>query len=279
MPAELIALVLVAAFLHGAWGALGRGSRDPVMAAVVGALVPALAAAALARAVTMPADAAWPFMAASIALHLGYGASLILAWRFLALTQAYPVARAGAAPVAAAIGVQWFDQAMPPATIIGVGAIALGLCVLGLTRALLTPRGAAGAFFAVLAAGFLGGAAAMDFIGLHRAQSTLGYIVWINLVGGTLVVVLALILRRRRLAAMPWRELPLQISSGLLAAASYAMVLWALSLAPLAPVAALREAQALVAALFAAAFLDEKMDARRFAACALVVFGVVAVSL
>ncbi|MGQ0675589.1 MAG: hypothetical protein ACT4N4_05815 [Rhodospirillales bacterium] len=278
MHAELIALVLAAAFLHGIWGAAGKGSRDPVMAATVGALVPALVAAALARGVTAPSAWAWPWMAASIALHLIYIAAMLLAWRYLALGVAYPSARAGAAPGAAAIGALFLDQPPPLAAMAGLAAIAVGLLALGMDRALLEGRGLAGAALAAASALCLGGAMAIDYVGLHRADSTLGYIVWINLLEGALIVPAALILRRKRLALLPWRELPLQALTGLCAAASYAMVLWALSLAPLAPVAALRETQALFAALIGAAFMGEALGRRRPAAVLLVAAGVVAVS-
>lgn len=279
MQAELIALVLVAAFLHGVWGAAGKGSRDPMMAATVGALVPALAAAALARGVTAPSVWAWPWMAASIALHLLYMATMLLAWRQLALVVAYPIARAGTAPVAAAIGALFLDQTLSLAALAGLAAIALGLLALGMDRALLEGRGLAGAALAAASAICLGGATAIDYVGLHRADSTLGYIVWINLLEGVLIVPAALILRRKRLASLPWRELPLQALTGLCAAASYAMVLWALSLAPLAPVAALRETQALFAALIGAAFMGEALGRRRALAVLLVAVGAVAVNL
>ncbi len=279
MQAELIALVLVAAFLHGVWGAAGKGSRDPIMAATVGALVPALVAAALIlmHGITAPSAWAWPWMAASIALHLLYIAAMLLAWRYLALTRAYPIARAGAAPAAAAIGVLFLDQSVSFAGTAGLAAIAVGLLLLGMDRALLDGRGALGALLAIVSALCLGGATAVDFVGLHRADSTLGYIVWINLLEGALIVPAAFILRRKRLASLPWRELPLQAVTGLCAAASYAMVLWALSLAPLAPVAGLRETQALFTALIGAAFMGEALGRRGAAAAALVASGALAV--
>jgi drug/metabolite transporter (DMT)-like permease len=280
MHAELIALVLLAAFLHGLWGAAGKGSRDPVMAATVGALVPALAAAALVlgRGVTAPSAWAWPWMAAAVALHLLYIVSMLLAWRYLALVLAYPIARAGAAPVAAALGALFLDQPLSLAALAGLGALALGLLVLGAGRAVLEGRGAAGAALAVLSAACLGGATAADYVGLHRADSTLGYIVWIALAEGAVVVPAALIVRRRGLAALPWRELPVHAATALCAAASYAMVLWALSLAPLAPVAALRETQALFAAVIGAAFLGQRLGPRGLAAAGLVAAGAIAVN-
>lgn len=279
MQAELIALVLVAAFLHGIWGAAGKNSRDPVMAATVGALVPALAAAALIllRGITAPSAWAWPWMAASIALHLLYAAAMLLAWRYLALILAYPIARAGAAPVAAALGTMFFEQTLSAPAMAGLAAIAVGLLALGMDRALLGGRGILGAALAAVSALCLGGATAVDFVGLHRADSTLGYIVWINLLEGALIVPAALILRRKRLASLPWRELPLHAATGLCAAASYAMVLWALSLAPLAPVAGLRETQALFAALIAAAFMGEALGWRGGVAIVLVAAGAIAV--
>lgn len=279
MQAELIALVLVAAFLHGIWGAAGKGSRDPIMAATIGALVPALAAAALIvmRGITAPSAWAWPWMAASIALHLLYIASMLLAWRYLALMLAYPIARAGAAPVAAALGVLFFDQTVSLAAMAGLAALAVGLLVLGIDRALIEARGALGAGLAVVSALCLGGATAVDFVGLHRADSTLGYIAWIMLLEGALIVPAALLLRRKRLASLPWRELPLHALTGLCAATSYAMVLWALSLAPLAPVAGLRETQALFAALIGAAFMGEVLGWRGVAAILLVASGALAV--
>ena len=281
MQAELIALVLVAAFLHGIWGAAGKGSRDPVMAATVGALVPALAAAALIlmRGITAPSAWAWPWMAASITLHLLYIVCMLLAWRYLALMLAYPIARAGTAPVAAAIGVLFFEQSISAMAVAGLAAIAVGLLVLGVDRALLQGRGALGALLAVVSALCLGGATAVDFVGLHRADSTLGYIVWITLLEGAVIVPAALFWRRRRLASLPWRELPLHALTGLCAAASYAMVLWALSLAPLAPVAGLRETQALFAALIGAAFMGEALGWRGGVAILLVASGAIAVGI
>jgi drug/metabolite transporter (DMT)-like permease len=204
---------------------------------------------------------------------------MLLAWRYLALTLAYPIARAGAAPVAAALGALFFGETVTQTAAAGLAAIAVGLLALGAGRALIGGRGAVGAVLALLSALSLGGATAMDFVGLHRADSTLGYILWIALCEGAVIVPAALFLMRKRLARLPWRELPLHAVTSLCAAASYAMVLWALSLAPLAPVAALRETQALFAALIGAGFMGQALGSRRWLAIALAAAGAVAVSL
>ena len=59
---------------------------------------------------------------------------------------------------------------------------------------------------------------------------------------------------------------------------AFLMVLAAFRLAPAAPVAAVRESSVVIAALLAAVFLHEAVDARRLAGAALVVAGVAAIA-
>lgn len=61
--------------------------------------------------------------------------------------------------------------------------------------------------------------------------------------------------------------------------AAYGIVLWAMTRAPVAAVAALRETSVLFAALIGALFLKETMGLRRLAGAASVVVGVAALKL
>ena len=60
---------------------------------------------------------------------------------------------------------------------------------------------------------------------------------------------------------------------------AYGSVLAALRLADAAPVAAVRESSVVIATLFAAAFLHERVDARRLCGAVLVAAGVAAIAL
>jgi uncharacterized membrane protein len=171
------------------------------------------------------------------------------------------------------------DEELSPARLVGVAIVAAGLFAIAADRSLLTRRGAMAIGSAVLTAVMIGSATAVDFVGLHRANSTLGYIVWINLFEALVLLPFALLIRWGGLKALPWRELPRQALAGLVVAASYAMMLWALSLGAIAPIAALRETSVVFAALIGAAFLGEPMGRRRAIAAAAVAVGAVIVNL
>ncbi len=279
MHAELVALVLVSALLHACWGAVVKSSADRLMATTVGTLVPALICLGLMRSVTPPALAAWPYMAASVALHMAYYGFLLIAYRFGDLNQVYPIARGGTPIVVAAVALFLLDEELSPARLVGVAIVAAGLFAIAADRSLLTRRGAMAIGSAVLTAVMIGSATAVDFVGLHRANSTLGYIVWINLFEALVLLPFALLIRWGGLKTLPWRELPRQALAGLVVAASYAMMLWALSLGAIAPIAALRETSVVFAALIGAAFLGEPMGRRRAVAAVVVAIGAVIVNL
>jgi uncharacterized membrane protein len=278
MHAELVALVLVSALLHAIWGAVVKSSADRLMATTVGTLVPALICLFLVRTVTAPDAAAWPFIAGSVALHMAYYAFLLLAYRFGDLSQVYPVARGGTPLVVGAIAVLVIGEALSPMRMAGIAIVAIGLFVIAADRRLLTAHGALAIGAALLAAIMIGTATAVDFVGLHRANSTLGYIVWINLLEGLVLLPLALAIRRNALKALPWRELPKQGFAGLIVVASYGMMLWALSLGAVAPIAALRETSVVFAVLIGAAFLGEPMGRKRAVAAIIVAIGALVVN-
>ena len=72
---------------------------------------------------------------------------------------------------------------------------------------------------------------------------------------------------------------PRALVTGALVVGAYGCVLAALRLADAAPVAAVRESSVVIAALLAAAFLNERVDGRRLVGAVLVVAGVAAIAL
>ena len=77
----VVAAVLFGALLHASWNALIKGGTDKALdtALIHGlGLVVALPVVAI---VGVPAREAWPFLAASIVVHLGYYIALVGAYR------------------------------------------------------------------------------------------------------------------------------------------------------------------------------------------------------
>jgi drug/metabolite transporter (DMT)-like permease len=69
------------------------------------------------------------------------------------------------------------------------------------------------------------------------------------------------------------------MGAGALALTSYAIALWAMTLAPIGLVAALRETSVLFAAILGALFFRESFGPRRWLALAFIVGGIVALRL
>ena len=90
--------VLFAAACHAGWNALIKVGLDPLSTTTLISLGAGLVALALVPLVGVPAWAAWPWLIASVIVHLCYFASLIESYRTGDLGQVYPIAR-GSAPL------------------------------------------------------------------------------------------------------------------------------------------------------------------------------------
>ena len=90
--------VLFAAACHAGWNALIKVGLDPLSTTTLISIGSGVVALIIAPFVGVPASGAWPWLVASIAVHLVYFASLIESYRTGDLGQVYPIAR-GSAPL------------------------------------------------------------------------------------------------------------------------------------------------------------------------------------
>ena len=98
MTTPLFALVLLAALLHAGWNALLKIGLDRFLTASLIQIGAGVAALLALPFVALPATAAWPWIALSALLHIGYNAFLARAYRYGDLGQVYPLSR-GSAPL------------------------------------------------------------------------------------------------------------------------------------------------------------------------------------
>jgi drug/metabolite transporter (DMT)-like permease len=278
MPPGVIGAVLGAALLHASWNALLKRRGDPLFATVLVAGGAALAAALMLPFLPQPDAASWPFIAASSAIQTVYNLLLIATYRAGDVSHAYPLMR-GSAPLLVALangpltgerlgGAQWL------ATLLicgGVLALWLG------TRSAQRQRRATG--FALLTACVIAAYTLVDGSGVRRAGAPAAYTLWIFLLTG--VAVFAATARGRQPGLLAYaRANPLVAPlGGLASAASYGIALWAMTLAPVAAVAALRETSILFATAIAVFVLRERVGPVRIAAACLIACGAVAMRL
>src|SRR6266700_6264303 len=102
MDTLVFAAVLFAAACHAGWNASIKRGLDPLATTVAISLGAALVSLLALPVVGLPAPEAWPWVFASIAIHLVYFAALIESYRAGDMGQVYPIAR-GSAPLLTAV--------------------------------------------------------------------------------------------------------------------------------------------------------------------------------
>ena len=269
MPVSALALALGAAFLHAFWNLILARARN-VEATTAVALVAGIVVFAPVAALAWDAERkVWPYLVATSLLQLTYFVLLAAAYGRAELSFVYPIAR-GSAPVLVLLaGVALLDEAASAAQVGGVLLVAAGvLLVRGLRgRASASDLALALAIGVCIAAYTL-----LDQRGIRYASPVVYQ--ELSMIPATLGF-LALTLARRGRHAIREAVGLASVAAGLATFGAYILVLAALSRAPAAPVAAVRETSVVIATALAAPLLHERVGAARLAGAALVVAGVV----
>lgn len=272
MPASALALALAAAALHAGWNVLLARARD-VRAATTVALVVGVVLFAPAAVVTWDVERdALPWIAASAALEIVYFALLTAAYGRSDLSLVYPIAR-GVAPVLVLVGATLAGVALGGLQAVGVVLVGGGVV---LVRGVRGPVDRAGVGLALLIAATIAAYTLVDNEGIVHA-SEIAYLELVLLP----VAVSAFVFHAStgRLAALRSELGWASLAAGVCSFAAYALALAALSLAPAAAVAAVRETGILFAVALGLAVLREPVGWRRAVGAALVVAGVALVAL
>jgi drug/metabolite transporter (DMT)-like permease len=275
MSLFVIALVLGAAVMHASWNAILRGGEDRLWSMTVMCAVSAAAALPFLFLVPPPAPASWACIALSSGLQVAYCLFLVRAYRDGGLAQVYPVAR-GASPLLVTLGAAIVAGERPGLVALGgVALVSLGIAALAFERG--RPH-VSTTLLAVIAGVFIAAYTVTDGMGARLAGRALSYTVWLFLLQGSGMVAIYLI-RFRRLRIAP-REAATQkaLVGGVLGLLAYGVVIWALTLAPMGQVSALRETSILFAALIGAVFLKEPVTWPRASAAAMIAAGAVVLS-
>lgn len=107
--------VLIAAACHASWNALIKVKLDPFASMTLIAAGSGSIALTVLPFTGFPPLEAWPYLAASMAFHLGYFIGLAEAYRHGDMGQVYPIAR-GSAPLMTAMLARWlWARGFPPA--------------------------------------------------------------------------------------------------------------------------------------------------------------------
>jgi phosphonate utilization associated putative membrane protein len=275
LTGSVVAAVLFAALLHASWNALVKSSADKSLDTALIHLLGSIVALPIVLAVGWPVAAAWPFILASVTIHIGYYIALSGAYRHGDLGLTYPLMR-GTAPLLVALSATLtVGETLSPLSWAGVAGVSCGILLLGLSRHALDSPRAVG--FALANAVIIAAYTVVDALGVRASGHALQYVAALFVLDGW-PFALMVFWRRGGAIVVPYvrRRWPAAFLGAVASLASYGIALWAMTRAPVATVAALRETAVLFAVVLGTWFLKEKLSARRLAGIAAIAAGVMA---
>src|SRR5215467_11354742 len=280
MDVVVFVAVLFAAACHAAWNATIKRGLDPLTTTVAISIGAALVALACVPVVGLPAPGAWPWLIASVAIHLVYFAVLIESYRWGDLGQVYPIARGSAPLMTAAATTAFVGENLGLVGWSGIALVVAGVLLLSLRGGRdLTGIDRKAVGFALFTAISICAYSVVDGIGARRAEGANAYSAALFVGIGPVMALYALARRGREAmadAASFWRS---GLTGGALQLGSYGIAIWAMTVVPIAIVATLRETSVLFGAVIAVLVLKEPLLASRMAAAALIVLGLALIKL
>ncbi len=283
----IVLAVLCGAALHAGWNALVKSAGDKTVDTALVHFLGALVALPFMLALGLPQAASWPFIGASLVIHIGYYIALAGAYEHGELGMTYPIMR-GFAPLLVALSSGMLIGESPtPAAWLGTIGITAGVALVGLAHPGEALHHRKALAFAFANAAIIAVYTVVDGLGVRvevaAGGNALNYVLILFVLDG-LPYPLGVWLRRSpaqraQIVAYARGRWPLAALGGTASIGSYAIALWAMTRAPVASVAALRETSVLFAALLGTWLLKEKFGLQRALGTAVVVLGVMALRL
>jgi phosphonate utilization associated putative membrane protein len=288
----IVVAVLFGALLHASWNALIKSGPDKALDTALIQMLGCGLGAVLVIAVGLPKREALPWLAASTVIHVAYYVTLVGAYRHGELGFAYPLMRGTAPLLVAMLSGRLIGEHVPLAAWIGVAGISAGVLAIGLTR---SGRDASpgDAFerakarrkaltYALANAAIIASYTIVDGIGVRASGHALQYVALLFMIDG--LPYFAIVMRQRRSALAPafsymrgrW---PVALLGSCASFGAYGIALWAMTRAPVASVAALRETSVLFAALIGVLLLKERFRLQRAVGTGAIIAGVMALRL
>ena len=270
----VLAAVLVAALLHATWNLIVKASPNTGFDLAMVAGAAAAIGGVMLPGIGLPGPGSWPRAATSAVIPLAQYALMAAAYRFGDLSHVYPIMR-GTPPLLLALAAgPILGESLGPAGWAGVLLISGGIIAMAVSAGGLTAsRGTA---FALANAVVIACYSLVEGHGARLSGNPPAYTMLVCVLDAVPVVLPVLIARRMEFLAHVAARWRLGLVGGAATLGSYGIVLWAMTQAPIALVAALRETSIVFATVLSALILKERFPWTRHAAAGLIMAGAVA---
>ena len=278
MTAFVFVAVLIAALLHACWNAIIKFGDDKLQGMVLLSVAHGLIGLMLIAIFPIPSKESWWLLAGSVLFHLMYKTFLTFAYMRGDLSRVYPIARGTAPMIVLVISLIALSDVMLASQIFGIVLVGLGITLMawgvfahGEERALVP--------YALLAAVGTAGYSLFDGLGARVSGSVSGYIGWLFFLDAFLFTVGGVAIKGHAVLPKSVKIWMLGLIAGICSVAAYWIAVWAMTLAPIALVTALREVSVLFAVLIGVLFFKDKAMVGKIFAGLVIVAGVIAIRL
>jgi drug/metabolite transporter (DMT)-like permease len=274
LDSKVFIAVLLAAAMHAGWNAMLKVELDRLRSMLLLTFAMGGFGLVMLSIVDWPASPSFPYVVASAVIHSGYKLFLVKAYQSGDLSQVYPLAR-GTAPLLTTVAAYYIaGEVLSPLMMAGVAMVLSGIYVLGVHgghRAAVMKSAAV--MFALGTSVFIAAYTIVDGLGVRLSQSAAGYTAAAFVADCGLFSTIVLWWRGRGLLKGMREQWHKGAIAGGLSFGSYWIALWAMTAAPIAAVAALRETSILFALMLGSFWLKEALTVPRVVAAALIVAG------
>lgn len=268
--------VMLAAAFHAGWNAVVKTGLEQLLTMTLIFFSSGLLAMLALPFVPAPHGATWLWLLASFVFHTGYKLFLLKAYQTGEMGQVYPLAR-GTAPFIVSMAMFLGPgESLSPTAFGGIMLLVSGILLMsfrgGSHRA---PLNKSAVGYALATAVFIASYTITDGLGARSSGSAHGYAAWLFLFDALGMFIILMALRgpaALKLLAPHWKQ---GLAGGMMAFSAYWLVLWAMTEAPIALVAALRESSVLFGSVLSVWLLKESFTRWRAVATMVILMGIV----
>jgi uncharacterized membrane protein len=275
----VVLLVLIAAVLHATWNALAHAAEDRL----VGFALISTSTLVLGIVLVLVGEpVSWHYFALaalSAALHIAYLLLLMASYEVADLSRAYPLSRGTGVALVALASIVLPRSPLDAEVIIGTTLVVVGLIGITFIGPPLTRRDRIGIATAFGTGTAIAGYTIVDGLSVSGGAPVLAYAGWLMLLQSWVVPLYAVAKRGRALLAVPWRQVLMGLTGGVVSLLAYGLVLLAQTSGQLAAIAALRELSIAVGVLLGAFVLHEAVARKRLLPALILTAGAVVLAL
>jgi uncharacterized membrane protein len=273
MEFHVFLAVLAGAAMHASWNAVLKFGGDRMVTMGIIALGHGIPAMLLLPFMGSVNPACWPYLATSTLLHVGYRVFLVKAYEAGDMSQIYPLARGSAPLLTTLLGITLIGDSVSALALLGIATIGAGIVLMSMkggAELARIERRALG--FAMLTALFICAYTLSDGLGARASRNAHAYAALLFAIDTPVTLLLVYLLRGKAMLAGMREHMGKGLIGGALSLGSYWIAIWAMTVAPIPLVAALRETSVLFGA---AVLLGERITWARGVAALLIVAGAI----